>query len=62
MVCVFALDYAHFIPVLWASACFCILVLTYFLAQLVIKARSRTVLWFVASMAVVLFATLFEVL
>jgi len=62
MVCAFVLDYAHFIPVLWASACFCILVLTYFLAQLVIKARSRTVLWFVASMAVVLFATLFEVL
>lgn len=62
MIAAFALDYAHFIPVLWASASFCILVLTYFLVQLVIKARSRTVLWFVASMAVVLFATLSEVL
>ncbi|WP_434718370.1 EAL domain-containing protein [Paraburkholderia sp. A1BS-2L] len=62
MVAAFALNYAHFIPVLWASASFCILVLTYFLVQLVIKARSRTVLWYVASMAIVLFATLSQVL
>ncbi|WP_250453095.1 EAL domain-containing protein [Caballeronia sp. ATUFL_M2_KS44] len=62
MVAAFTLSYAHFIPVLWASASFCILVLTYFLAQLVIKARSRTVLWYVASMGIVLFATLSEVL
>ncbi|WP_421380855.1 putative bifunctional diguanylate cyclase/phosphodiesterase (plasmid) [Paraburkholderia sp. DD10] len=62
MVAAFTMDYAHFIPVLWASATFCILVLTYFLVQLFIKARSRTVLWYVASMAIVLFATLSEVL
>ncbi len=62
MLAAFTLSYAHFIPVLWASASFCILVLTYFLAQLVTKARSRTVLWYVASMAIVLFATLSEVL
>jgi len=62
MVAAFMLSYAHFIPVLWASASFCIVVLTYFLAQLVFKARSRTVLWYVASMGIVLFATLSEVL
>ncbi|MBN3853422.1 EAL domain-containing protein [Paraburkholderia sp. Ac-20340] len=62
MAAAFALDYAHFIPVLWVSASFCILVLSYFLVQLVIKARSRTVLWYVASMAIVLFATLSQVL
>jgi diguanylate cyclase (GGDEF)-like protein len=62
MVAALTLDYAHFIPVLWTSASFCILVLTYFLVQLFIKARSRTVLWYVASMAIVLFATLSEVL
>ncbi|WP_251031583.1 putative bifunctional diguanylate cyclase/phosphodiesterase [Paraburkholderia strydomiana] len=62
MAAAFTLTYQHFIPVLWASASFCILVLTYFLVQLVIKARSRTVLWYVASMGIVLFATLSEVL
>ncbi|MGI4859719.1 MAG: PAS domain-containing protein, partial [Janthinobacterium lividum] len=62
MIAAFTLDYAHFIPVLWMSASFCILVLIYLLARLVIEARSRTVLWFVASMAIVLFATLSEVL
>jgi diguanylate cyclase (GGDEF)-like protein len=62
MAAAFTLNYAHFIPVLWTTASFCILVLTYLLVQLVIKARSRTVLWYVASMAIVLFATLSEVL
>ncbi|WP_027802344.1 putative bifunctional diguanylate cyclase/phosphodiesterase [Paraburkholderia dilworthii] len=62
MAAAFMLNYEHFIPVLWASASFCIVVLTYFLVQLVIKARSRTVLWYVASMGIVLFATLSEVL
>lgn len=62
MVAAFTLNYAHFIPVLWASASFCIVVLTYFLIQLVIKARSRTVLWYVASMIIVLLSTLLQVL
>ncbi|MGI4982636.1 MAG: putative bifunctional diguanylate cyclase/phosphodiesterase [Janthinobacterium lividum] len=62
MIAAFTLDYAHFIPVLWMSASFCILMLIYLLARLVIEARSRSVLWFVASMAIVLFATLSEVL
>jgi diguanylate cyclase (GGDEF)-like protein len=62
MAAAFTLNYAYFIPVLWTIGSFCILVLTYFLVQLVIKVRSRTVLWYVASMAVVLFATLSEVL
>lgn len=62
MVAAFTLDYAHFIPVLWTTGTFGILVLTWFLVQLVVKARSRTVLWYVASMAIVLFATLSEVL
>lgn len=57
-----SLHAVHFIPVLWMSARFCILVLTYLLVLLVIKARLRTVLWFVASMAIVLFATLSEAL
>ena len=62
MAAAFVLDYRHFIPVLWSSASFCILVLTYFMVELVIKGRSRTVLWYVASMGIVLIATLSEVL
>jgi diguanylate cyclase (GGDEF)-like protein len=62
MLAAFTLNYEHFIPVLWTSATFCIAVLIYFLAQLIIKARSRTVFWYAASMAIVLFATLSEVL
>jgi PAS domain-containing protein len=62
MTAAFTLNYAHFIPVLWASASFCILVLTYFIVQLAMKARSSTVLWYVASMAIVLFATQSQVL
>ena len=61
MLAAFLLDYAHFVPVLWVCASFCIVVLTYFLVQLVVKVRSRTVLWYVASMAVVLVGTLSEV-
>lgn len=61
MLAAFLLDYAHFVPVLWVCASFCIIVLTYFLVQLVVKVRSRTVLWYVASMAVVLIGTLSEV-
>ncbi|WP_024904644.1 putative bifunctional diguanylate cyclase/phosphodiesterase [Robbsia andropogonis] len=61
MLAAFTLDYQHFIPVLWASASFCVAVLTYFLVQLLIKVRSRTVLWYVASMVVVLVAILSEV-
>ncbi|WP_417629192.1 putative bifunctional diguanylate cyclase/phosphodiesterase [Paraburkholderia denitrificans] len=62
MAAAFTLNYARFIPVLWASASFGILVLTYFLLQLVFKVRSRAVLWYVASMAIVLVASLSEVL
>ncbi|WP_207556978.1 EAL domain-containing protein [Paraburkholderia acidicola] len=55
------LSYAHFIPVLWVLSSFGMGVLIFLLVRLVWLARSRTVLWYVASMAVVLFATLSEV-
>ena len=56
------LQYAQFIPVLWALGSIGIGVLIFLLARLVWMTRSRTVLWYVASMAVVLFAMFSEVL
>ncbi|MDR5797040.1 EAL domain-containing protein [Caballeronia sp. LZ008] len=57
-----ALPYELFIPTLWVIAGFGICVLLFFLARLVWMARSRTVLWYVASLAIVLFSTFSEVL
>ncbi|MDR5856785.1 EAL domain-containing protein [Caballeronia sp. LZ062] len=57
-----ALPYSLFIPTLWITAAFGICVLVFFLVRLVWMARSRTVLWYVASLAIVLFATFSEVL
>ncbi|MGH8780424.1 putative bifunctional diguanylate cyclase/phosphodiesterase [Paraburkholderia sp.] len=56
------LTYAHFIPVLWGLGSLCMAVLIFLLGRLLWMARSRTVLWYVASMAVVLFSTFSEVL
>ncbi|WP_240766225.1 EAL domain-containing protein [Paraburkholderia flava] len=56
------LSYEHFIPVLWVLSSLGMSVLIFLLTRLVWMARSRTVMWYVASMAVVLFATFSEVL
>ncbi|WP_232316493.1 7TM-DISM domain-containing protein [Candidatus Burkholderia verschuerenii] len=57
-----ALPYSLFIPTLWIIAGFGIFVLLFFLTRLVWMARSRTVMWYVASLAIVLFTTFSEVL
>ncbi|HEY1997050.1 putative bifunctional diguanylate cyclase/phosphodiesterase [Paraburkholderia sp.] len=62
LVLAFPLPYSLFIPVLWGIGGFGISVLIFLLARLVWKARSRTVMWYVASLAVVLVATFSEVL
>jgi len=62
LIAAFALRYSQFIPVLWTLSSIAMLTLIFLLVQLVRKARSRTVLWYVASMAIVLFAILSEVL
>ncbi len=56
------LPYARFIPALWVIAGFGIFVLIFLLARLVWMTRSRTVLWYVGSLAIVLFATFSEVM
>lgn len=58
----FALPYSQFIPTLWVITGFGIAVLIFLLVRLVWLARSRTVLWYVASLGIVLFATFSEVL
>jgi diguanylate cyclase (GGDEF)-like protein len=55
------LSYGHFELALWGIGGFGISVLIFLLGRLVWKARSRTVMWYVASLAVVLVATLSEV-
>lgn len=56
------LPYGYFIPALWGLGGFGMAVLIFLLARLVWMARSRTVLWYVASLGIVLFATFSEVL
>jgi diguanylate cyclase (GGDEF)-like protein len=56
------LPYARFIPALWVIAGFGIFVLIFLLARLVWMTRSRTVLWYVGSLTIVLFATFSEVM
>jgi diguanylate cyclase (GGDEF)-like protein len=56
------LPYARFIPTLWIVAGFGIFVLIFLLARLVWMTRSRTVMWYVGSLAIVLFATFSEVM
>jgi diguanylate cyclase (GGDEF)-like protein/PAS domain S-box-containing protein len=56
------LSYAHFIPALWVLGGFGISTLIFLLTRLLWKARSRTVMWYVASLAVVLLSVFSEVL
>lgn len=56
-----ALPYSRFIPTLWVTTGFGIAVLVFLLARLVWRARSRTVIWYVGSLGIVLFAVLSEV-
>jgi diguanylate cyclase (GGDEF)-like protein len=58
----FVLPYQRFVPALWLLGGFGISALIFLLACLVRKARSRTLLWYVASLAVVLISTFCEVI
>ncbi len=56
------LSYAHFLPVIWVTAVIGGSVLLFMLARILLLARSRVSLWYTGSIAVVLFASLYEVL
>ncbi len=55
------LPYRLFVPVMWGLAGIGMLMLLYLLAHLLWRARTRTVIWYAASLSIVLFAILSEV-
>ncbi|AMP04727.1 diguanylate cyclase domain protein [Collimonas pratensis] len=61
LVAALLLSYQRFLPVLWCWTVAGILILIFLLARIVWKARTRAVLWYCASMFVVLFTRVDEV-
>jgi hypothetical protein len=57
-----ALPYASFLPVLWVTTGFGICALVYFLGRILLKTRSQVAMWYSGSLAITLFASLYEVL
>ena len=56
------LPYAAFLPVLWVTTGFGICLLVFFLGQILLKTRSPVAVWYSGSLAITLFASLYEVL
>ena len=54
--------YATALPVIWAASSISILVLVYFLLRIVITTHSKVAMWYGASLAATLGATLYEVI
>ncbi len=61
LVAAFLLPYGRFLPVLWSGTVVGTTILVFLLGHIVWKARSRAVLWYCASMAVVVFTRVDEV-
>lgn len=57
-----ALPYSTFLPVLWVTTGFGIAMLVFFLIRIILKTRSQVAIWYSASLAITLFASLYEVL
>jgi diguanylate cyclase (GGDEF)-like protein len=62
LVAAFALPYRHFIPVLWGIGSFGMGMLIFLLGVILMKTHSRVAMWYSASLGVVLFAILSEVI
>jgi diguanylate cyclase (GGDEF)-like protein len=56
------LSYRDYLPLLWISTGLCIGILIYYLAQILIKSRSRVAIWYSAGIAVTLIASLSEII
>ena len=56
------LPYASFLPVLWVTTGMGIGMLVFFLIRIILKTRSQVAMWYGASLAITLFASLYEVL
>ncbi len=56
------LPFSVYLPVLWVTAAVGIAILTFLLARILMVRRSRVAMWYSASLAVVLFFALYEVI
>jgi diguanylate cyclase (GGDEF)-like protein len=56
------LSYRDYLPLLWISTGLCICILIYYLAQILIKSRSRVAIWYSAGIAVTLIASFSEII
>jgi diguanylate cyclase (GGDEF)-like protein len=56
------LSYREYLPLLWISTGLCIFILIYYLAQILIKSRSRVAIWYSAGIAVTLIASFSEII
>ncbi len=56
------LPYSYFLPVLWIATGLGIAMLVFFLIRIIQKTRSQVAVWYSASLAITLFASLYEVL
>ncbi|WP_345817779.1 EAL domain-containing protein (plasmid) [Paraburkholderia sp. PREW-6R] len=61
LVCAMVLPYRYFIPALWTLSAIAICVLIFLLGLIIWRSRTRTVLWYAASMTTVLGSILSEV-
>lgn len=55
------LPFAAFLPFMWVTVAFGSAVLTFFLARILLLTRSKVAMWYGASFAIALFASLYEV-
>lgn len=56
------LPFSNYLPFLWVSTAISIAVLVFFIARILVLLRSRVAMWYGASMAIALFASLYEVI
>lgn len=57
-----ALPYQLFLPLIWICAAFGIAMLVFFLARILLRSRSPVAMWYSLSLAITLFASLYEVI
>ena len=61
LLCALLLPYSAFLPLIWVTTGFSIAVLSILLGRILLMTRSRVAMWYASSIAVTLFASLYEV-
>ncbi len=62
LIAALTLPYSKFLPTLWSLTAFTVAVLVFLLARILLVARSTVAAWYSASLAITLFASLYEVI